>query len=142
MSISCLQGKTGTFLFHGRFSRNHIHVSVTAIFLVFLRNYTTFLESPIGQFVCSLVNPSVFFIIHPAPFRSGDLWGYVRKVAWWLSTQSRPALRDLPTHLPLFSVTSRKQLKVEDVVTSREKKYTLKGTIFNAEKALVRVTSS
>ena len=72
MSISCLQGNTGAFLFHGSLSRNHIHVSVTAIFLVFLKNYTTFLESPIGQFVCSLVNP-FGFLYHPSI--SISLWG-------------------------------------------------------------------
>ena len=112
-----------------------------AIFHVFLENGDMFRESPVDQFV-QFSKSFGFVVIPPAPFCPGDM--FERKHGGFLLLQSRSAFRSLPTHLPLFFVTSRKQLKVEDVVTSssREEKCTLKGTILNAEKALVRVTSS
>ena len=68
---------------------NNIH-NRDAIFHVFLDNGSTFCKSPIGELVQFSKSFGFLYMIHPAKFCSGsghgDLWGYVRKVAWRLST--------------------------------------------------------
>ena len=147
MPIRCLQGNKGTFPLHGTLSQNHIYMygsitSAIAIYHVFLDNVASFHESPIVQFV-RFSKSFGFLIIPPAPFRSGDLWEYVRKIAWRLSTVTEPASVSRPSN-----VFASVFCNLQNVVKSRCRDLQRntfcpqQDTILNSEKALVRVTSS
>ena len=116
-------------------------------FHTFFEDWATFRESPIGQFV-QLRKSFGFGIIHPAPFCSGDLWGYVGKEAWLLPTVAESASASRSSNraftsvfcFPRFESSLKLNWRCRDL--QRNTFWSQKGTILNADKVLVRVTSS